>query len=79
MLSRITKEQLELQLLIKSKVNDEVTDFEAVDFSKTQKSKYLENETFFFKQKKFSRHTLKGDKVAKYIFLAEVTFNEHKL
>ena len=32
-------------------MNDEVTDSVAVDFSKTQKSKYLENETFFFKQK----------------------------
>ena len=32
-------------------MNDEVTDSAAVDFSKTQKSKYLENETFFFKQK----------------------------
>ena len=40
------------------------------DFAKTQKPKYLENETFFLQIKKFINYTSR----AKDTFVAEVTF-----
>ena len=47
-----------------------------LDITKTQKSKYLENETSFFLQiKKIHLLHIKGYFMAKYIFVAEVTFN----
>ena len=48
-----------------------------VDFSKTQKSKYLKKETFFFLQiKKFINYTPREKYfMAKNTFVAEVTFN----
>ena len=46
----------------------------SVDFAKTQKSQYLENETLFFRQtKKFE-----GYFMTKNIFIAEVTFKERE-
>ena len=41
----ILKKQMKLQLLIHSNVSDDVTDFEIVDLSKTQKSNYLNSKT----------------------------------
>ena len=46
-----------------------------VDFTKTQKSRYLENETFFLKIKK-SLNTHQGLLIAKNNSVAEVTFNK---
>ena len=46
-----------------------------VDSLKIQKSKYLENETFFFSNEKIHSLNIKGYNMAK--FLAEVTFNEN--
>ena len=50
----------------------------SMDFTKTQKSRYLENEALFFHQiKKFISYTLKHIKgyfIAKNSFVAEVTF-----
>ena len=46
-----------------------------VDFTKTQKSRYLENETLFFLQiKKFINYTSRATLWQKNIFVAEVTF-----
>ena len=42
----------------------------SVDFTKTQKSRYLENETLFFLKKIY----IKGYFTAKNSFVAEVTF-----
>ena len=47
-----------------------------VDFTKTKKSKYLENETFFSKKKK-SLITHQVLLYGKNTFLVEVTFKEH--
>ena len=45
----------------------------SANFTRTQKSRYLENETlFFFQIKKFINHTLSV--VTKNSFVAEVTF-----
>ena len=41
----ILKKQMKLQLLMRSNVSDDVTDFEIVDLSKTQKSNYLNSKT----------------------------------
>ena len=46
-----------------------------VDFTKTQKSRYLENETFFLQIKKFINYTSSATLLRKIVFLAEVTFN----
>ena len=47
-----------------------------VDFTKTQKSRYLENETLIFLQiKKFINYTLRATLLKKNSFVAEVTFN----
>ena len=46
-----------------------------VDFTKTQKSKYLENETLFFLQiKKFINYSSRVTLWQKNSFMAEVTF-----
>ena len=46
-----------------------------MDFTKTQKPNYPENETLFFIQiKKFIERNIKGYIMAKNIFVAEVTF-----
>ena len=45
-----------------------------VDFTKTQKSRYLENETFFLQIKKFINYTSRATLWQKNIFVAEVTF-----
>ena len=45
----------------------------SVDFTKTQKSRYLENETFFLQIKTLC---IKGYFMARNSFVAEVTFNE---
>ena len=45
-----------------------------VDFTKTQKSKYLENETFFLQIKKFINYTSRATLWQKSTFAAEVTF-----
>ena len=55
----VLKKQLKVKLLMSSSVNDDVPDFGQilifVNLPKTQKSKYLENETlFFFSNKKES-------------------------
>ena len=48
-----------------------------VDFTKTQKSRYLENETLFFLQiKKFINYTLRATLWVKNTYVAEVTFNQ---
>ena len=44
----------------------------SVDFTKTQKSRYLENETFFVIQKKLH---IKGYFIEKNSLVAEVAFN----
>ena len=44
----------------------------SVDFTKTQKSRYLESETFFLQMKKFIDYTSR----AKNSFVAELTFSE---
>ena len=44
------------------------------DFTKTQKSRYLENETFFLQIKKFINYTLRATVWQRIVFLAEVTF-----
>ena len=46
----------------------------SVDFTKTQKSRYLENETFFLQIKKFINYTSKATLLQKNSFVAEVTF-----
>ena len=47
-----------------------------VDFTKIQKSRYLENETLFFLQiKKFINYTSRTTLWQKNTFVAEVTFN----
>ena len=47
---------------------------QSVDFTETKKSRYLENETFFFLQmKKFINHTSRATLWQK-TFVAEVTF-----
>ena len=47
----------------------------SADFTKTQKSRYLENETYFFLQiKKIHKLHIKGYFMAKNSFVAEVTF-----
>ena len=47
-----------------------------VDFTKTQKSRYLENETLFFLQiKKFINYTSRTTLWHKILFVAEVIFN----
>ena len=49
--------------------------FKSVDFPKTQKSRYLENETLFFLQiKKFINYTSRATLLQKS-FVAKVTFN----
>ena len=46
-----------------------------VDFTKTQKSRYLENERLFFLQiKEFMNYTLRAILLQKNSFVAEVTF-----
>ena len=46
----------------------------SVDFTKTQKSRYLENETVFFHQiKKFINYTLRATLFQKNSFVVEVT------
>ena len=46
----------------------------SVDFTKTQKSRYLENETFLFQIKKFINCALRATSWQKNCFVAEVTF-----
>ena len=46
-----------------------------VDFTKTQKSRYLENETFFLQIKKFIHYTSRATLWQKNTFVAEVNFN----
>ena len=46
----------------------------SVDFTKTQKSWFLENETFFLQIKKFINYTSRGILWQKNSFVAEVTF-----
>ena len=48
----------------------------SVDFTKTQKSTYLENETLFFLQlKKIINYTSRATFMTKNSFVAEVNFN----
>ena len=48
----------------------------SVDFTKTQKSRYLENETLFFLQlKKIIDYTSRATFMTKNSFVAEVNFN----
>ena len=51
----------------------------SVDFTKTQRSRYLENEILFFLQIKKLLLFIKGHFVAKNSFVAEVTFKYHSL
>ena len=47
----------------------------SVDFTKTEKSRYLENETSFFLQiKKFINYTARATLLQKNSFVAEATF-----
>ena len=46
----------------------------SVDFTTTQKSRYLENETMFFLQIKKINYIIKGYYMAKNSFVGEVTF-----
>ena len=49
-----------------------------VDFTKTQKSRYLQNETLFlFQIKKFINWALRAILWQKIIFVAEVTFKQY--
>ena len=50
----------------------------SVDFTKTQKPRYLENETLFFLQIKKFINYITGYFIAKNSFVAEVTFNLFK-
>ena len=53
--------------------HDDVTDFEIyTDFTKTQKSRYLENETFIFLQIK---NLLITHQRLLHFFVAEIAFN----
>ena len=47
-----------------------------VDFTKTQKSRYLEDETFFLQIKEFINYTSRATLWQKNSFVAEVTFND---
>ena len=47
---------------------------ESADFTKTQKSQYLENETFFPSNKKIHSLHIKGSFMTKNSFIVEVTF-----
>ena len=47
----------------------------SVDFTKTQKSRYLENETFFVTKKKLH---IKGYFITKNSLVAEVAFNHNE-
>ena len=53
--------------------------FKSVGFTKTQKSRYLENETLFSLQIKKSLITHKGLLIAKNSFVMEATFTSPKL
>ena len=57
LLSRILKKQLEVQLLIRINVYDEVTDLKFVGSPNTQKSKYTDNESLLFFQIKKLTHS----------------------
>ena len=46
----------------------------SVDFTRTQKSRYLENETYFFQIKKTHLLHIYSNFTAKNSFVAEVTF-----
>ena len=48
--------------------------FKSVDFTKTQKSRYLKNETFFLLMKKLINCTSRATLWEKNSFVAEVTF-----
>ena len=49
----------------------------SVDFTKTQKPRYLDNKTLFFLQiKKFINYTSRAILLQKNSFLAKVTFNQ---
>ena len=50
-------------------------DFTVVDFTKTQKPKYLKNETFFLQIKKFINYASRATLWQKNTFVAEVTYN----
>ena len=51
----------------------------SVDFTKSQKPRYLENETLFSLQiKKIINYTLKATLQQKNNFVAEVTFNKNE-
>ena len=45
-----------------------------VDFTKTQKSRYLEKDTFFLQIKKFINYMLRATLWQQNTFVAEVTF-----
>ena len=47
----------------------------SLDFTKTQKSRYLESETFFLQTKKIANYTSRATLMEKIVFVAEVTFN----
>ena len=47
----------------------------SVDFTKTQKSKNLEKETFFLQIKKIINYTSRATLLQKNSLVAEVTFN----
>ena len=52
----------------------------SVDFIKTQKSKYLEDETFFsLIKKKIINYTLRAASWQKNVFLLELTFKSQNL
>ena len=53
-------------------INEASQILRSVDFTKTQKSRYLENETFFVIQKKLN---IKGYFIEKNSLVAEVAFN----
>ena len=49
----------------------------SMDFTKTQKSRYIENETLFFLHiKKIHQSNIEGSFIAKNSFVAEVTFKK---
>ena len=52
--------------------------FKSVDFTKTEKSRYLENETFFLQIKKSINYTSTATLWQKYSFEEEVTFDPKK-
>ena len=50
----------------------------SVDFTKTQKSRYLENETFFLQIKKFINNTSRANSLQKIVLWCRQPLDFHK-